>query len=128
MRYLLQNYTMDRMYNVHFAAEVKRTYPDLMVETVSSIKDPAMAEGNHRFGQVGHRAMNRALHADPEMPRRYAEGRYALPTLLLLPPCKPSCIQALLRQPCGADIRNIPKAAVKKRVAVIGGGPGGVEP
>jgi len=115
MRYLLQNYTMDRMYNVHFAAEVKRTYPDLMVETVSSIKDPAMAEEIIASGKSDIVAMNRALHADPEMPRRYAEGRYALPTLLLLPPCKPSCIQALLRQPLWGRYKEYPEGGREEK-------------
>jgi 2,4-dienoyl-CoA reductase-like NADH-dependent reductase (Old Yellow Enzyme family)/thioredoxin reductase len=134
MRYLFQNYTMDQMYNVHFAADIKKAYPGLLVATVGSIKDIAMAEEIIASGKADIVCMNRALHADPEMLRKYAEGREYEHT-----PC--------LRCSCGGNGRtqsmcavnpiwgmyeeypegSVPLAKKKKKVAVIGGGPAGIE-
>ena len=44
MRNWLQNFMMDRGFNVHYAAEVKKAYPDLYVTTVGSITSIDMAE------------------------------------------------------------------------------------
>jgi thioredoxin reductase len=136
MRYLLQNYTMDRMYNVHFAAKVKKAFPELMVATVGSIKDPVMAEEIIASGKADIVAMNRALHADYEMPRKYAEGREWEHMPCLRCSCfrmaSPHTTKLCSVNPMWGRYKEypegrLPTAAVKKKVAVIGGGPGGIE-
>jgi 2,4-dienoyl-CoA reductase-like NADH-dependent reductase (Old Yellow Enzyme family) len=114
MRYMLQNYTMDQMFNVHYAEKVKKAYPELMVATVGSIKDVAQAEEIIASGKADIVAMNRALHADYDMPRKYAEGKdwsicpvFAAAASVWQAPIQPSC--ALLTQ-SGAGLKNIPRA------------------
>ena len=75
LRYLMSNYTMPQQLNVHFSEAVKRTYPDLTVAVVGAIKDPGQAEDIIANGKADLVAMNRALHADYDMPRKYAEGK-----------------------------------------------------
>ncbi len=136
MRFMLQNYTMDRMYNVHFAAEVKKAYPGLIVATVGSIKDVAMAEDIIASGKADIVAMNRALHADYDMPRKYAEGREweHMPCLrcacfrMASPHTSKLCsVNAIWGRFKEYPEGRLPLAAVPKKVAVIGGGPAGVE-
>jgi 2,4-dienoyl-CoA reductase-like NADH-dependent reductase (Old Yellow Enzyme family)/thioredoxin reductase len=136
MRFMLQNYTMDRMYNVHFAAEIKKAYPDLMIATVGSIKDIAMAEEIIASGKADIVAMNRALHADYDMPRKYAEGREWEHTPCLRCRCFRMASPHTTRL-CSVNAMwgrfkeypegKLPQASVKKKVAVIGAGPAGVE-
>ncbi|NLO47835.1 MAG: FAD-dependent oxidoreductase [Clostridiales bacterium] len=136
MRYLLQNYTMDQMYNVWFAAEVKKAYPDLIVATVGSIKNIAMAEEIIASGKADIVAMNRALHADYDMPKKFAEGR----EWEHMPCLRCSCFRMAsphTSKLCSVNVmwgrfREYPegrlqKAAIKKKAAVIGGGPAGIE-
>lgn len=136
MRYLLQNYTMDQMYNVHFAEKIKKAYPDLIVATVGSIKDAAMAEEIIASGKADIVAMNRALHADYDMPRKYAEGREweHMPCLrcqcfrMASPHTSKLCsVNPIWGRFTEYPEGRLPPAAVKKKVAVIGGGPAGVE-
>lgn len=136
MRYLLQNYTMKQMYNVHFAAGIKEAYPDLIVATVGSIKDVAMAEEIIASGKADIVAMNRALHADFDMPRKYAEGREWEHMPCLRCQCfrmaSPHTSKLCSVNPIWGRFKEypearLPRAAVKKKVAVIGGGPAGVE-
>src|SRR5512139_1838928 len=75
MRNWWQNYLMDRMYNVHYAADIKKAFPKLLVCTVGSIMDIKKAEEIIAAGQADFVAMCRPLLADPEMPRKYALGR-----------------------------------------------------
>jgi 2,4-dienoyl-CoA reductase-like NADH-dependent reductase (Old Yellow Enzyme family)/thioredoxin reductase len=136
MRYLLQNYTMDRMPNVHFSAEIKKAYPDLMVAVVGSIKDVAMAEEIIASGKADLVAMNRALHADYDMPRKYAEGREWEHTPCLRCSCfrmasphttRLCSVNAIWGRFKEYPEGKLPRANVQKKVAVIGGGPAGVE-
>lgn len=136
MRFMLQNYTMDRMYNVHFAADVKKTYPELVVATVGSIKDVAMAEEIIASGKADIVAMNRALHADYDMPRKFARGREWEHTPCLRCRCFRMASPHTTRL-CSVNAMwgrfkeypegRLPLAAVRYKTAVIGGGPAGVE-
>jgi 2,4-dienoyl-CoA reductase-like NADH-dependent reductase (Old Yellow Enzyme family)/NADPH-dependent 2,4-dienoyl-CoA reductase/sulfur reductase-like enzyme len=97
---------------------------------------PAQAEELLRSGDVDLVPMTRALMADPELPRKAAAGEVAD-----IRPCMGSnegcidrdyfglpigCIQnpAMGRE---AELATILPAARRKRVVVIGGGPGGME-
>ena len=136
LRYLMSNYTMPQKLNVHFSEAVKRAYPDLTVAVVGAIKDPGQAEEIIASGQADLVAMNRALHADYDMPRKYAEGK----EWQHMPCLRCSCFR--LASPHTAKLCSVnpmwgryneypegvlPKAPEKKKVAVIGGGPAGVE-
>ncbi|NLD38928.1 MAG: FAD-dependent oxidoreductase [Desulfatiglans sp.] len=136
MRNWWQNYMMERMYNVHYAADVKKAFPNLKVATVGSIMNIQMAEEIIASGKADFVAMCRPLLADPEMPRKYALGmeddhrpclrcQYCGKRLMI-----PAVINCAVNPYLGNE-REFPdgkvkKAEIKKKVAVIGGGPAGV--
>lgn len=136
MRPMVQPYMWDWMYNVHFAADIKKTFPNLKVTTVGSIKNIIQAEDIIASGKADFVAMMRAMHADPDMPRKYAEGREWDHR-----PCiRCACIYidkyGGFSGPCTVNpyfgrIDEYPNgkvspAPIKKKVAVIGGGPAGI--
>ena len=136
MRYLMPNYMMDQMLNVRFAAAVKKAYPDIMVATVGAIKNIKQAEEIISSGKADIVAMNRALHADYEMPRKFAESRewehmpclrcrcFRLASPHTAKLCSVNPIWGRFKEYPGNEL---PRAATRKKVAVVGGGPGGVE-
>ena len=137
INYWFQNYLMDHCFNVHYARDIKKRYPDLLVNTVGSIMSLDYAEEIIANGWADFVAMCRPLMADPDMPRKYAEGRAEdrRPCLrcntctkhLMIPKpiwCAVNPISGMANElPDG----EVPKAAVKKRVAIAGGGPGGIQ-
>ncbi len=136
LRYLMTNYTMPQMFNVRFSEAVKRAYPDLRVAVVGAIKDPGQAEEIISSGQADLVAMNRALHADYDMPRKYAEGKEWQHMPCLRCSCfrlaSPHTAKLCSVNPMWGRFREypegvLPPAPVKKKVAVIGGGPAGIE-
>ncbi len=134
MRYWWQNYMMDREFNVHFAASIKKEFPDLLINTVGSIMSIDRAEYIIANGMADFVSMCRPLLADPEMPRKYAEGREDdhRPCLRCQYCARPehrsiSCaVNPFLGREREFPLGRLPKAEEKKRVAVIGGGPGGI--
>ena len=131
-----QNYMMPRGFNVHYARKVKERFPDLLVNTVGSIVSLDMAEEIIGNGWADFVAMCRPLMADPDMPKKYAEDRPEdrRPCLrcdvctkhLMIPKpiyCAVNPISGLTSQ---LKDGLVPKAPVKKRVAVVGGGPAGI--
>jgi 2,4-dienoyl-CoA reductase-like NADH-dependent reductase (Old Yellow Enzyme family)/thioredoxin reductase len=132
-----QNYLMDRCYNVHYARDIKKAHPDLLVNTVGSITSIDYAEEIISKGWADFVSMCRPLMADPEMPNKYAENRPEdrRPCLrcdfcakhLMVP--KPMFCAVNPMAAMTSELRDgvIPKAPVKKKVAVIGGGPGGIQ-
>ena len=134
MRNWWQNYMMDREFNVHYAASIKKEFPHLLINTVGSIKSIDRAEEIIASGKADFVSMCRPLLADPDMPRKFAEGREEDHR-----PC-------LRCQRCAGDVHRViscsvnpflgreqefplgkvQKAEVRKRVAVVGGGPGGI--
>ncbi len=132
-----QNYLTEHCYNVHFARDIKKAYPDLLVNTVGSIMSLDYAEEILSNGWADFVSMCRPLMADPDMPRKYAEDRpedrrpclrcNACMNHLMIPKpiyCAINPISAMT-----SELRDgiVPKAPVKKRVAVVGGGPGGIQ-
>ena len=127
---------MDHCFNAHYARDIKRAHPDLLVNTVGSITSIDYAEQLIAEGWTDFVSMCRPLTADPEMPNKYAENRSEdrRPCLgcdtcakhLMVP--KP--VYCSVNPMCAmtTELRDgvVPKAPVKKKVAVIGGGPGGI--
>jgi 2,4-dienoyl-CoA reductase-like NADH-dependent reductase (Old Yellow Enzyme family)/thioredoxin reductase len=137
MRNWLQNYMVDRMYNVHYAADIKKAFPDLLVCAVGSIMNIRMAEEIIASGKADFVAMCRPLLADPEMPRKYALGREEdhRPCLrcqycgqrLMIPAVINCAVNPFLGNETEFPEAKIQKADVIKRVAVVGGGPAGIQ-
>src|SRR4030043_214838 len=137
MRNWWQNYMMDRMYNVHYAADIKKAFPDLIVTTVGSIMNIRMAEDILASGRADFVAMCRPLLADPEMPRKYALGREDdhRPCLrcqycgrrLMIPAVLNCAVNPYLGNEREFPEGKVRKAEKKKKVAVAGGGPAGVQ-
>jgi 2,4-dienoyl-CoA reductase-like NADH-dependent reductase (Old Yellow Enzyme family)/NADPH-dependent glutamate synthase beta subunit-like oxidoreductase len=136
MRNWWQNWMMDRMYNVHYAEKIKKAFPNLLVATVGSIMNITNAENIIASGKADFVAMCRPFLADPEMPRKYALGleedhrpclrcQYCGGRLLV-----PAVINCAVNPYLGEEVdfpdAKVPKAQVKKKVAVIGGGPAGI--
>jgi 2,4-dienoyl-CoA reductase-like NADH-dependent reductase (Old Yellow Enzyme family)/thioredoxin reductase len=137
MRNWWQNYLMDRMYNVHYAADIKKAFPNLLVCTVGSIMNIKSAEEIIAGGQADFVAMCRPILADPEMPRKYALGREEdhRPCIrcqycgarLMIPAVINCAVNPFLGNETEFPECKVKKADVKKRVAVIGGGPAGIQ-
>jgi len=137
MRHWWPNYLMDRMFNVHYAADIKKAFPDLLVCTVGSIMNVHMAEEILAAGKADFVAMCRPLLADPEMPRKYALGREedVRPCLrcqycgsrLLVPAVINCAVNPYLGNETEFPEGKVKKAEVKRKVAVVGGGPAGIQ-
>lgn len=137
MRTWWQNYLMDREYNVHYAADIKKGFPDLVVCTVGSIMDIGRADDIIASGKADMVAMCRPLLADPEMPRKYAHGREEdrRPCLrcqycgarLVIPAVINCAVNPFLGNETEFPEARVKKAEVKKKVAVVGGGPAGIQ-
>lgn len=131
-----QNYLMERCFNAHYARDIKRAHPDLLVNTVGSITSIDYAEQLIAEGWTDFVSMCRPLTADPEMPNKYAENRPEdrRPCLRCDTCAKhlmvPKPVYCSVNPMCAmtTELRDgvVPKAPVKKKVAVIGGGPGGI--
>ncbi|HLA82635.1 MAG TPA: FAD-dependent oxidoreductase, partial [Thermoleophilia bacterium] len=137
MRNWWQNYIMGREYNVHYAADIKKAFPNLVVCTVGSIMNIKQAEEILASGKADMVAMCRPLLADPEMPRKFALGREEdhRPCLrcqycgfrLIIPAVINCAVNPFLGNETEFPEAKVKKAEVKKRVAVIGGGPAGIQ-
>jgi 2,4-dienoyl-CoA reductase-like NADH-dependent reductase (Old Yellow Enzyme family) len=97
--------------------------------------EPEHADAEIRAGRMDFLAMGRKLLADPELPRKLAENREAdIRPCIYCYTCV-SAIYTLDNMRCAVNTElgfehlrlNPPKAARHKRVAVVGGGPGGME-
>ena len=126
-------------HSVYLAAQIKEVV-DLPVVCIGRINDPVMAEKILADHQADIVAMNRATICDPELPKKACEGR--LEEIRKCLACSEGCWQRVSeRAEQGATCAYNPvvgkesqpgwldliPAAVKKKVMVIGGGPGGLE-
>ncbi len=119
--------------NLPAAEAIKR---EVSVPIIASGRvEPEHADGEIRAGRFDFLAMGRKLLADPHLPRKLAEGRRAE-----VRPCVYcyTCVSAIytrestrcaVNPECGLEYTRVraPRAQAKKRVAVVGGGPGGME-
>ena len=137
MKYWYQNWMMPRNYNVHWAEKIKKVFPELLICTVGSIMNIREADDIIAKGKADFVAMCRPLLADPEMPRKYALGREDdhRPCLrcqycggrLIVPAVINCAVNPYLGEEVDFPAAKVPKAETKKRVAVIGGGPAGIQ-
>jgi len=119
---------------VDYAAEVKKVV-SLPVMTVGRINDPFLAESILRSGKADLIAMGRASLADPDLPDKFAEGRYE--DIRRCIGCQQGCreilrrnepIRCLVNPTCGYEYRQeFKKAEVPRKITVVGGGPAGME-
>jgi 2,4-dienoyl-CoA reductase (NADPH2) len=119
--------------NVGAAAAVKEVV-DVPVIAVGRIHDPVRAERILADGRADFIAMGRPLLADPDLPRKLQSGRAHRIRKCIS--CE-NCIDAMeqrLSVDCAVNPRTgrerelaAPRAGRAKRVAVIGGGPAGLE-
>ncbi len=118
---------------VPLAREIRR-HVRIPVSVAGRISDASVAEGVLEAGDADFVTLGRALHADPEMPRKSADGREAE-----ICPCVGclTCSQLLgQNEPvlCLANTQTgrerqyaIRRAPRRRRIVVVGAGPAGLE-
>ena len=114
------------------AAKIKHAL-QIPVMTVGRINDPLLAEEIIREGRADLVCMGRGLLADPEMPKKAKEGR--LDDIRICIACN-TCMESIFRRGRVECLVNptlgrekemeLKPAEKKKRVMVVGGGPGGL--
>ena len=118
-----------------YVAEAIKKVVDIPVIAAYRIKDPALAERIVATGRADMVGMARALLADPELPNKAASGR-----VKEIRPCisccrclddimdaKPVACSVNARLGKEIDYPDYPAVATPLRVAVVGGGPAGIE-
>ncbi len=120
--------------NVHLAEEIKRGV-NIPVSVAGRINDPVFADNILSEGRSDFVSLGRALHADPEFPKKAREGRTE--DICMCMACNQGCIDILgtmvpifcaINTSVGREREfEIKRAAKRKKVVVVGGGPGGME-
>jgi mycofactocin system FadH/OYE family oxidoreductase 2 len=122
----------------YLAGIIKQAVGSTPVFASQRINDPLLAERILAEGQADMVGMTRALVCDPELPRKAREGR--LEDIRACIACNQNCIGRVMQSKSIGCIQNaavgrerewgigtLAAAARRKRVTVIGGGPGGME-
>ena len=119
--------------NVYLAAEIKK-HVDKPVAAIGGLTDPAMMEEIVASGKADVVYMARQLLADPETPRKIEEGRdeeivHCLRCFTCMAERAATGTRRCTVTPfIGRELdgTEIQPAPVKKKVVVVGGGPGGL--
>lgn len=118
-------------FNAPLFTEIKNAV-NVPVIAVGRFTEPQYAELMVREGRADIIAFGRQSIADPELPKKARDGRLEelTPCIGCLLGCVPNMfkgnpIQCLVNPTVGREAEVVP-APVKKKVAVIGGGPGGL--
>lgn len=138
IQYMIQPLYLPYMPNIHFAEEIKKAVgDDLHVTAVGSVMTLDNAEEILSRGIVDFVAMARPFVADPDFMRKSVQGRQedVRPCVRCNTCCGRSAFFKKTR--CAVNPVNgretqypggkIPKADVKKKVAIVGGGPAGMQ-
>ncbi|MCD8124295.1 MAG: NAD(P)/FAD-dependent oxidoreductase [Lachnospiraceae bacterium] len=120
--------------NVFLAEEIKK-HVSVPVATLGGLNDPAQMEEILASGKADIIYMGRALLADPYLPRKVAEGRDAdIKKCLRCFTCMAerattSTRRCTINPVIGRELdgTEVTPASVKKKVLVVGAGPGGLE-
>ena len=119
--------------NVYLAAEIKK-HVSKPVATIGGLTDPAMMEEIIASGKADVVYMARQLLADPETPRKIEEGRdeeivHCLQCFTCMAERAATSTRRCTVNPLigrELDGTEVQPAPVKKKVVVVGGGPGGL--
>jgi len=119
-------------------ASIKEAVENIPVMAVARINDPVLAEKILADGQADMIGMTRAFIADPELPNKAKEGR--LDEIRTCIACNVGCrggpyrgleVMCLQNPAVGKEkelgIGTAKPAEVRKKVMVVGGGPGGLK-
>lgn len=126
-------YYMPQGHLIHLATAVKEVV-NIPVIGVGRIVDPEYAEQVLREGKVDVIALGRQLMADPEFPTKVKEGR--LQDIIPCIGCNSGCIgrhityfSSCISNPITGyeAVTQLKATEKKKKVAVIGGGPAGIQ-
>jgi mycofactocin system FadH/OYE family oxidoreductase 2 len=122
----------------YLAGLIKQVAGDVPVFASQRINDPVLAERILAEGQADMVGMTRALVCDPELPRKARDGRLA--EIRACIGCNQNCIGRVMQSKSIGCIQNpavgrerewgigtLTAAPRRKRVAVAGGGPAGME-
>ncbi len=119
---------------VDYAAEVKEVV-GIPVATVGRINDPFIAESILLSGKADLIVMGRASLADPELPNKFAVGRYE--DIRPCIGCQQGCLDLLFKNEpirCLSNptlgfeyLNEFQKADRSKKITVVGAGPAGLE-
>jgi NADPH-dependent 2,4-dienoyl-CoA reductase/sulfur reductase-like enzyme len=132
-KYMYAPATMPQGYNVPLAAAVKKAV-SIPVMVVGSIMKPEIAEDILEQGKADYICIAKGLLADPELPRKWQTGRTedVRPCIRCLYCC--TCIHSQNPVRCAVNPANgqqaeclVSPAEKRRRVAVVGGGPAGME-
>jgi len=120
--------------NIHLSALIKGSV-DIPVATIGRIIEPVRAARVIEEGKADLVALGRGLLSDPEWPRKAQEGRFD--DIRECIGCNQGCIDTLHRMKPFTCLQNpeigrekefeIQKSEKSKKVAIIGGGPAGLE-
>ena len=135
---LLEPMRFEEGWRIYLAEEIKKVV-NIPVITVGQIKTPAVAEKIINEGKADFVALGRSLIADPEWPKKAAEGRED--EIRKCISCNIGCIggrvfnelymrcsvNAVVGHEREAGWVNLIPAEKKKSVMVVGAGPGGME-
>src|SRR5437867_299902 len=121
---------------VPLAAAIKHAAPGMPIFHASRIVDPVHADRAVAAGDIDVIGMTRALIADPDLPRKAREGR--LDDIRTCVGANEGCIDRIylgkpvtcVQNPATgreAELGDVGKASVAKKVVVVGGGVAGLE-
>lgn len=123
---------MPKALNADFAEQIKKCV-DIPVLCVGGIRSPEMADHLIAVGKTDMVVMGRALLADPELPNKAMAGD--IDNIAPCTGCSDGCLGAVSETHATCVINpmvgkekemELIKAETPKKVAVIGGGPGGM--
>jgi len=130
--WICQPMFMDKACLADSAAKIKRSLR-IPVMTVGRINDPLVADAIIRDGKADLVCIGRGLLADPEMPKKAQQGK--LDDIRICIACN-TCMESIFRKGRVECLVNptlgrekemeMRPAAQRKKVMVVGGGPGGL--
>jgi 2,4-dienoyl-CoA reductase-like NADH-dependent reductase (Old Yellow Enzyme family)/thioredoxin reductase len=133
--HMIQPMYLPRGCLIHLAADVK-TVVKVPVITVGRINDPILARDILAQGKADLVALGRQLIADPNFPKKVAEGRMEdIRQCMACNYCHGRRMRAIKHVHCAvnpwagreAELRNIKPAEKPKKVLIVGAGPAGME-
>ncbi len=131
---LLEPMSYPQGWRCHLAAAIKRSV-SVPVIAVGVIREPSFAEQVLEQGAADFVAIGRGLLADPDWPEKAVKGRAS--ELRRCIGCNVGCLSKRLTDSIKCSVnpetgreryhRILPLKGKKKRVTIVGGGPGGLE-